>query len=385
MGVDRSARHRVDAFAICVLGLDAPPVRIGIQTPAEIDRTVIVGAADRTLGIGRARHLAGRRAVATGCQRVIGLMAQCIGDHRAAIRTVGKGYAISATRVLARNDATDGVIGEGAVAAPVLGGNAGQMLGKIQILVVIGAHPAARVRDGSDLPMRGIGIARLRHARDQNGADQGVVVVGLVDEFKRTAAAVHDGSEALAIVIDERERGTVHEALRGEPTRSVECRNGIGRVQRPVSILDQAIATAVGRLVHLADFLEGALETSGFNDASTARPIQCELGAKRVCPTVAEPTRRGGYSRMVVARQCDPAQIEVLRDLVLLTGLYVTGVAYGAVARGLILIGAAGATPILVALRRLRGKGSDEFLIDTGFVLVRPISHFVGTVEPPHS
>ncbi|MNE94982.1 hypothetical protein D3C80_1930110 [compost metagenome] len=89
---------------------------------------------------------------------------------------------------------------------------------------------------------------------------------------------MHDGSEALAIVIDEGERRAVHKALHGEPARIVECRNGVGRVQRPVSILDQAIATAVGGLVDLADLLEGALETGGFNDACAARPIQCELG-----------------------------------------------------------------------------------------------------------
>ncbi len=106
---------------------------------------------------------------------------------------------------------------------------------------------------------------------------------------------------------------------------------------------------------------------------------------------------------MIEARQRDPAQIKVLRDLILLARFNITWVADIAVAGtavgGRVLVGnrthvrrcivaghgAATVAAVLVALLRLRGDGRNEFLVDAGVVLVGPLREGDRAVQASHA
>ncbi len=401
MDADGTTTHRIGALRIGVLGLDAAAIGVGIQAPAEVDTLVVVGPADGSLRITQAGHLARRSGVAPGCQGVVGLPPQRVGHHRTTIGAVGQCHAIGTAGMLTGDHTTDGIVGKGAVAATVLGGDTRQVLGESLVLVVIRAHIATRIGHRGDLVLRRVGIGGERNAFDQHRTDQRLIVVGLVNELQCAATAVGDGRKAVAVVVDIGQRRAIREALGGQTPVRAEGRDGALRVQCPVAVLDQTIATVVVRLIGLADLLECTLETGAFNDARTVNAIQCQVGAQRVGPAIAEATGGRRDARVIKTRQCDPAQIEVRRDLILLPRFDITWVADIAVAGtavgGRVLIGnrthvrrcivtghgAATVAAVLVALLRLRCDGRNEFFADAGVVLVGPLCEGNRAVQAP--
>ncbi len=290
MDADGTTAHRIGTLRIGVLGLDTAAIGVGIQAPAEVDTLVVVGPADGSLRIRQAGYLARRRGVAARCQGVIGLPPQRVGHHRTTIGAVGQCHAIGTAGMLTGDHTTDGIVGKGAVAATVLGGDAGQVLGEVLVLVVICPHTTTRIGHRGDLVLRRVGIGGERNAFDQHRTDQRLIVVGLVNELQCAATAVGDRRKAIAVVVDVGQRRAILEALGCKTPVHAEGRDGIRRVQCPVAVLDQTVTTVVVRLIGLPDFLECTLETGTFNDAHTVNAIQCQVGAQRMGPAITEAT-----------------------------------------------------------------------------------------------
>lgn len=155
---------------------------------------------------------------------------------------------------------------------------------------MIRPHTTTRIGHRGDLVLRRVGISGERNAFDQHRTDQRLIVVGLVDELQCAATAVGDRRKAVAVIVDVGQRRAIREALGGQTPVRAEGRDGTRRIQCPVAVLDQTIATVVVRLIGLADLLERPLETGAFNDANTVNTIQCQVGAQRMGPAIAEAT-----------------------------------------------------------------------------------------------
>jgi len=395
MDADGTTAHRIGALRIGVLGLDAAAIGVGIQTPAEVDTLVVVGSADGSLRIGQAGNLTRRSSIAAGRQGVVGLPPKRVSHHRTAIGAVGQRHAIGTASVLTGNDTTVGIIDKSAVATPVFRRNAGQVLGESLVLIVIRAHAATRIGHRSNLVLRRVGVGGERNAFNQHRTDQRLIVVGLVDELQCAPTAVGDSRKAVAVIVDVGQRRAIREALGGQTPVRAEGRDGARRIQCPVAVLDQTIATVVVRLIGLADLLERPLETGAFNDANAVNAIQCQVGAQRMGPAITEATRGRGDAGVIETRQCDPAKIEVPRDLILFTGLDIAGVAdiavAGATIRFRLISGnwahihaelrsiisarqrATTIATVLVALLRLGSDGGNELFADAGVMRVGPL------------
>lgn len=182
-------------------------------------------------------------------------------------------------------------------------------------------------------------------------------------------------------------RGAVQAADGEDATSRVEGCGLVPAVERPVAVLDQSVAAAVGGLEGGAYLLERPLVTRSLDEARAVCTIGYQPDAERVCPPMPEPTQRGGHAGMVEARQRDPAQVEVWRDLVLLAGLDVARVADVPVTRAVdVLCGrgreAASCTAVALAHVRGGGDGGEEVFADAGFFLIRPLCVADGAIEP---
>ncbi len=373
-GMDAHVHAILGQVRIAMLGLDTKPIGHGAEPPAIVGRLIVVGVAHRAVASCHGRDL--RRFAARGGHRVIGRVAQRIGDAGAG-RRIREGDAVDAAGMLAGDCAPGIVVGEGAETLAVFRGDARQMAREAGVLVVIGPAAAIGIGHGYQTLLV-VAVAGHLHAVGDNAGDQRVVVVVGVHQFDGAALQRGDALQPAARVVGIHQPAAILPHTRDQLALGVEGIDGVLAIQYPlIAIGDDALAGGIGRAIVRAHFAERNGITATLHQAQRIA-LDRQMQAVREGPAWPEPSSVQGNARMVVTRQGDPAQIEIALGLEFLAGLDVAGIADHAG----VAVAVLAAVWLSLALQGGNFDRRDDPLVRAGLVADVPRGVGLGTVSP---
>ncbi|MNI30542.1 hypothetical protein D3C73_843920 [compost metagenome] len=214
MDVDRTATHRIGAFCVGMLGLDAATISIGIQSATEVYTTIIVGAADGSLGVGQPRYLSPKSTRGAG-QLIDCLLTQRIRDSRRAISRVTQQDAVNADRLriagramLAADHPPLRIVGNPTIATSVFRRYSREMGGELSVLVVVDSIAAVHIINQCQLLVAAIVIDHIWSTIDRQASDP-VIEFRQIGELNPPTRRVRDRRQSTETVIAVRKRCTV--------------------------------------------------------------------------------------------------------------------------------------------------------------------------------